>query len=396
MTKDLLLRLVYLRNRLTGKPFSLLFRSDAVKAATAFVAVFSLLFALSVPNPLIGDGKNLPSGGVVAPASASAVYYNFSAGGLWLNLSPSNTNMITSNDDWSGVASVEGYEGRNLTGTHGIDPRTVLGTEFTNSALPTTASTQVNANKGNPSAYNAGGITEFDRDDIYFAFGFQGNVQANPYMVFYLNTVGRSSVKVNYDVIDIDAGSNNSVSPVALQYRIGETGNFTNLPDGFVADATDGPNLHGRVTSKSVTLPAAADNKPQVQVRIITTNAAGTDGNSTPDEWIGVNNILITASLTTAGSATIGGRVVSPYGRGLANATVTMFDVFGERRTARANSFGYYRFADVPAGRVYYFQVNSKKYVFEEPIRVLSVEDDFGALDFYAAPLDDYSTGNKY
>ena len=130
---------------------------------------------------------------------------------------------------------------------------------------------------------------------------------------------------------------------------------------------------------------------PTAPVTISSTNSTRSRSTPAPRD----STCQTIATTVTAGSATIGGRVVSPYGRGLSGATVTMFDVFGGRRTARTNSFGYYSFADVPAGRTYYFQVNSKKYVFEEPIRVLSVEDDFGGLDFYASPLDDYSTGSK-
>src|SRR6185369_6354758 len=56
---------------------------------------------------------------------------------------------------------------------------------------------------------------------------------------------------------------------------------------GFVADATTGPSLATKVTPVSVTLPAAADNQPLVQVRIITTNAIGND------EWVGIDDLLI-------------------------------------------------------------------------------------------------------
>jgi hypothetical protein len=80
------------------------------------------------------------------------------------------------------------------------------------------------------------------------------------------------------------------VQPVALQFRVGNTGNFTNVPAGFVADATTGPSLATLVTPVSVTLPAAADNQPLVQVRIITGNATRSD------EWVGVDDINVTGA----------------------------------------------------------------------------------------------------
>jgi len=230
---------------------------------------------------------------ITPSAPATGVYFNLASGNLNLSVSPATVNQITTNDVWTAVASVEGYEGKNLTATHGVDPQTVLNTEFANTLLPN-APTQVAANKGNPSAFNAGGLAEFD-GGTYLAIGFQGNVQANPYLVFYLDTTGRTSVTMTYDVQDIDAGSNDSVSPIALQYRVGDTGSFTNIPAGFIADATDG-GVAGRTTHMSVVLPVAANNQAKVQVRLITTNAANSAGNSTPDEWIGVNNVVVSSS----------------------------------------------------------------------------------------------------
>ena len=357
--------------------------------ATTFFVAFSVVFVLFssffLPSPT-ADGKSaMPFASSIFPnVEASSVYANLSGGNLTLNVTPATVDQITTNDDWSGVASVEGYFGLNLTATHGIDPQTVLGTEFTNNALPVTASTQVNANKGNPSAFNAGGITEFDSGD-YLAIGFQGNIQANPYVVFYLNTTGRSNITLSYTVTDIDDGNNNAVSPLALQYRIGETGNFINVPGGFIADATDGPNLAGRNTLKNVALPADAANKPKVQVRLITTNAANAAGASTPDEWIGVNAVVVSSQPPTAASVTVGGRVFNSYARPLAGATVLMYDNTGGIRTARTNPFGFYRFADVAAGETYVFEVRSRRYIFPNPVQVLSVTEDYDALDFFAS-----------
>ena len=348
---------------------------------------FALIFSLALPVPFIGDGSFLPENASIVPAvSANSTYYNFSGGSLAFNITPSNTNMISSNDDWTGVSSVEGYFGRNLTATHGIDPQTVLGTEFPGNALPSAGNTQVNANKGNPSAYNAGGVTEFDSGS-YLAIGFQGNVQANAYMVFYLNTTGRSSITMSYEVSDIDTGSNNAVSPVALQYRIGETGNFTNLPGGFVADATDGPTISGRISSRSVLLPAACNNQAQVQVRLITTNAAAVDGTSTPDEWIGINNVVISPFAPTAATANVGGQVFSPYGRPLANAMLILSDTSGNTRFARTSVFGYYNFSEVEVGQTYVLEIQSKRFVFPQPTQIISVNEDINSLNFYAEPI---------
>jgi hypothetical protein len=108
--------------------------------------------------------------------------------------------------------------------------------------------------------------------------------------VIFLNSTSRADVRVQYDLRDIDGSTDNSVQPVALQYRIGGSGNFTNISSGFVADASTGPSLATLVTHVDVTLPSDCNGQSQLQVRIITTNAVGND------EWIGIDNIAISST----------------------------------------------------------------------------------------------------
>jgi hypothetical protein len=355
-----------------------------LKLITATILpVFFVLVTLMMPSPELIDSF-LPAEGLLPLRSAKAgsTYYSLGAGTLSLNITPSSTGMITTNDDWSGVASVEGYFGQNLTATHGIDPQTVLTSEF--ATLPSPGNTQVAANKGNPSAFNAGGLAEFD-SGTYLAIGFQGNVQANPYLLFYLNTSGRSNITMNYTVQDIDGGSNDAVSQLALQYRLGETGNFINVPAGYIADATDG-GVAGRITTRNVVLPAAVNNQAKVQVRLITTNSANTSGGSTPDEWLGVNNITVSSSVTTAAGVSIGGRVVTAGGRPIAKVQVVSNDLGGNTRAVLTNPFGFYRFDDLQAGTTVLISVRAKGYLFTEPTRVLFLSDNLSTFDFIAAP----------
>lgn len=357
-------------------------RPPIIFVALTFAIVISLMIPISQTKNT-GSPNAGPGFGLLRPVSAGNTYANLSQGPFSYTLSLATANQISSNDNWSSVPSMEGYAGTGLTPTHGVDPQTVLGTEFTNNALPVTSSSQVNANKGNPNAFNAGGVTEFD-SGTYIAIGLQGNVQANPYVVFYLNTTGMSSATISYNIIDIDGGSNNAVSPVALQYRVGESGLFTNLPNGFVADATDGPNIAGRVTSRIVALPFAALNQPQVQVRLITTNAANTSGSSAPDEWIGVNNVVVTALAPSSAGVTIGGRVLTQEGLPVYGARITMMDIDGNVRTALTNSFGYYQFEDVSVGESYIFSGFAKRHTLNTKYQLYTPEQDFSGLDFVA------------
>lgn len=373
-----------MRTRSTDKSANL---RRAAGIFVSFALIFVLATGLSMPIPFDGKGKLARTFSLATPAEANNTYYSFTTGhnlSLTLTSDPAVADLIDTNHDWSLINHVEGYKGDNLS-AEGTDPQLVLGTEFGAGPLPNGGTdTFIQANKGNTSAVNNGGLAEFDRapEAADICYGFQGNVQSdNPYIVFYINTTGYSDIKMSYRVRDVDAGNNSSVSQIALQYRVGTTGNFVNVPAGYIADATDGPNIKGRVTTRNVTLPAAVNDQPQVQVRLIATNAAG------PDEWIGVNNVILGPFAPTAAGVDVGGRVISPYGRPLMNATVHMFDSYGNIRTARTNPFGYYRFQDIAAGETYIFEINSKRYAFTNSIRTMFVTDSVETLDFYADPI---------
>src|SRR5215208_1000993 len=59
-----------------------------------------------------------------------------------------------------------------------------------------------------------------------------------PYIKLYLNTSGQTNINISYNLRDVDGTLDNAIQPVALQFRVGSSGAFTNVPAGFVADAT--------------------------------------------------------------------------------------------------------------------------------------------------------------
>jgi len=83
---------------------------------------------------------------------------------------------------------------------------------------------------------------------------------------------------------------------------------------------------------------------------------------------------------STAAGVEISGRVLTPDGRGIRNATVTITDADGVRRTATTSSFGIYKFDDVEAGATYVIGVSSKQYRFTS--RVIQVVDSLADFDF--------------
>ena len=200
-----------------------------------------------------------------------------------------NTGLITVNDDWGAVPGIIGYRGDELTGTTGTDPQTIL---IDGSLTPV----NVNANRNDPDTFLSGGVTEFDGiPNPTVAINGSGTADA-PHIVINLSTSGTTAINVAYNLRDLDGSADNSIQPVALHYRVGNTGNYTNLPAGFVADASGGPSQATLVTPVSVPLPVAAENQPLVQLRIMTTNAVGND------EWIGIDDINITG---TGGGSTV-------------------------------------------------------------------------------------------
>src|SRR5688572_30779043 len=154
-----------------------------------------------------------------------------------------NTGLITTDDVWTGVPGVVGYRGDGMTGATAVDPQTVV--------APGGLVLDVNANNLNPNTFTTGGVTEFHIADPVVALQGSGTARA-PHIVITLNTTGQSNLRITYNLRDVDGAADNAVQPMALQYRIGTVGNYTNLPDGFVADASSGPSLAGLVTAVSV------------------------------------------------------------------------------------------------------------------------------------------------
>jgi hypothetical protein len=217
---------------------------------------------------------------VVIKANAQ-VYHNLSGGPFRQNWS--NTSLITTNNIWAGVPSIIGYLGDDpSTTTAPVNPQTALAASYSQTL-------NVTANQNNPNTATSGGLAEFEITNPVAALQGSGTADA-PNIVLYINSTGVNGIRVKYLLRDIDGSTDNSVQPIALQYRIGNTGNFTDIPAAFVADASSGPSIATLETQVDVILPAACDNQSELQLRIITGNAIGND------EWIGIDDIDISSS----------------------------------------------------------------------------------------------------
>jgi hypothetical protein len=215
---------------------------------------------------------------LVAALNVSAQTYFALSGGPYTQNWTSN--VLTTNDDWTPIPNIRGFLGQDITTLTGVDPQTLSAVSLVASDL------DLIANQTAPNTLTSGGVAEFEITDPTIALQGSGTGDA-PYIVLYLNTTGREHIRVSYNLRDIDGSADNAIQPVALQYRVGNSGPFINIPEAFVADATSGPSLATMVTAVSAVLPADADNQAMVEVRIITTNAVGSD------EWVGVDDIVV-------------------------------------------------------------------------------------------------------
>jgi hypothetical protein len=102
------------------------------------------------------------------------------------------------------------------------------------------------------------------------------------------------------------------------------------------------------------------------------------------DESWGIDNLEVSLNTPTAANVAVAGRVLDADGRGIPKTSVTMDDGKGQTRTALTNPLGYYIFTDVAAGHTYFFSVSNKRYQFTDPIRVITVKDELGDVDFIA------------
>ena len=86
----------------------------------------------------------------------------------------------------------------------------------------------------------------------------------------------------------------------------------------------------------------------------------------------------------TAANVVVGGQIKTADGRGIKNVPVTITFPDGQTRTALSSSFGYYRFAEIPAGEIYLFRVAAKRFTFAQSSQARQISEDTQDIDFIA------------
>jgi len=121
---------------------------------------------------------------------------------------------------------------------------------------------------------------------------------------------------------------------------------------------------------------------PSTDIGNVTLYAAGLQADDSGDDsgdQTYVRSVVI-PPVTTAALVEISGRVLTPEGRGLTSARVTITDPNGVRRTTVTTRFGSFRFVDVEAGTSYIIDVSARRYHFDS--RVVQVMDNMTDVDF--------------
>ncbi len=126
-----------------------------------------------------------------------------------------------------------------------------------------------------------------------------------------------------------------------------------------------------------------------------TGNDAG--GSGSRDEF-GLDNIVVTALYApTAADGTIQGRARTSSGRGIKHAVVMLTGGnLPEAIYATTNQFGNYQFQDVGVGQTYVLQIMSGRYTFQNPSRIVNLDDSISDADFIVEdPAGDTKLNNS-
>ena len=236
-------------------------------------------FTVTLSNPGNSSLGDASATGTISNDDGAA-YYNLASGSFTQDWT--NTGQITTSDNWSGVPYVIGFRGDDLTTAVGTDAATITGTSNV---------IDVNANQTNPNTNTSGGVTEFDTiANPVVALQGSGTADA-PYLSLYMDASGRSDIRVQANLRDIDGSGDDAAQQIAVQYRTSATGPWLNAPGGYFADVTTG-GAATQVTAVDITLPADANGAATLEIRFLTTNATGSD------EWVGIDDIVVSSQLS--------------------------------------------------------------------------------------------------
>ena len=135
--------------------------------------------------------------------------------------------------------------------------------------------------------------------------GFRSTTGGNNFIVLALNTTGFENITFEYDIMTIRNIEDGIRNEIGLQYRLGTSGNFINIPVTLYANPTtptqDGVGATTGLNTQtiSVVLPEALNNQPIVQLRWVKRDMEGTSGGNNTRPSFAIDNISATGDEIT-------------------------------------------------------------------------------------------------
>ena len=177
------------------------------------------------------------------------------------------------------------------------------------------------------------------------------------------------------------------VNNLDLTVTVGANTYRGNVFSGGVSVTGGSANSNDNV--ENVFLPAGIAPGTPITVTVSATalNGDGVLGNAdVTDQHFGL--VVYNESLSpTAAPASIGGRIIDEFGRGVRGTSVRLVGFDGSTTAAAVtNTFGFYRFGSVPAGTAYALTPSNKRYSFEPGTLLVHPNDDVTTADFLARP----------
>jgi endonuclease/exonuclease/phosphatase family metal-dependent hydrolase len=191
-----------------------------------------------------------------------------------------------------------------------------LGATYPSGIQGWNASTPTSSNLPTPSSFTTSGTIKSDQGliasgsatsttgGIYNFTGKIGFLNGGGFLdqaiALAINTTGSNGVQVQYDALVIrnpyGVSGSNRVNEMALQYRVGETGDFVTLSETLFQNNTTtrtSEAVASQTDHKKIMLPAGCDNQPIVQLRWITRQVSG--GGSRPS--FAIDNIDVRSDI---------------------------------------------------------------------------------------------------
>lgn len=230
---------------------------------------------------------------------------------------------------------------------------------------------------------NMNGVGDYcDDSDVNTPVGSNVDVSTSDFTVEFSEVTGAGITSFNYIEYQQDDMPNGySLCPICPAYDISTTA------------------VYNPPVTVCLPVPAAVDQPTYLGMQLLhgengilidRTSAHITNGNGIRLVCGVVQSLspfaLASVDAPSAAHVSVGGRVTTAGGYGIANAQITISSADGSRRLARTNPFGYYRFDDVSAGENYVLSVAAKRYTFNQPTMIVSVTEELTDVNFIAQP----------